>query len=127
MHSRSDRDKYLTILWSNIQNNMKSEFQRMGSGQNKILGPFDYQSIMLYGARLFSANGRDTMIARGGNSRGVSLKDTADKFGLSKMDIFNINQLYGCNGNVPKGPIGPKVNGPKGRGPKGKPKSRRTG
>lgn len=94
MHSRSDRDKYLTVNWNNIQGNMKREFFKNGVSQNRIFGPFDYDSIMLYGSRLFSWNGRDTMSAR---RRGVQLRDTAQKFGLSKMDIQNINILYGCN------------------------------
>ncbi|KAI1287121.1 Zinc metalloproteinase nas-15 [Halotydeus destructor] len=94
MHSRSDRDRFLSILWGNIQGNMRGEFSKNSPNRNKIMGAFDYDSIMLYGPRLFSYNGRDTMLPR---QRGVKLRDIGAKFGLSKLDVFNINKLYGCS------------------------------
>lgn len=121
MHSRSDRDAYLAVQWGNIQNNMKGEFQRNAPQKNRIFGPFDYESIMLYGAKLFSWNGRDTMIAR---KRGVRLRDTAVKFGLSNYDADSINHLYGCSvkRQTPSSKPNPKPNPkPNGRGNRVKP------
>ena len=53
--SRSDRDDYVEIMWDNIQTepvNMKPNFnQHVTDGDN--LGPYDYRSIMHYGAWFF--------------------------------------------------------------------------
>ena len=62
--------------------------------QNRILRPFDYDSIMLYGPKLFSRNGQDTMIPM---KRGIRLLDTGVKNGLSDEDAVSINLLYGCH------------------------------
>lgn len=62
--------------------------------QNRILRPFDYDSIMLYGPKLFSRNGEDTMIPV---KRGIRLLDTGVKNGLSDEDATSINLLYGCH------------------------------
>jgi len=101
MHSRSDRDNYLKILWSNINGNMQSQFKKNSPNQDQIFRPFDYQSIMLYGPKLFSSNGGDTMIPR---KRGVRLLDTGVKTGLSEEDARSINMLYGCEKRRPLPP-----------------------
>lgn len=101
MHSRSDRDNYLKILWPNINSNMQSQFRKNAPNQDQILRPFDYSSIMLYGPKLFSSNGGDTMIPR---KRGIRLLDTGVKPGLSEEDARSINILYGCSKRSPVAP-----------------------
>lgn len=93
MHSRSDRDRYLKILWPNIDQGMQSQFRRNAKNQDILFRPFDYRSIMLYGPKLFSSNGQDTMIPL---KRGARLLDTGVKKGLSDEDARSINMLYGC-------------------------------
>ena len=94
MHSRSDRDNYLRILWPNINANMQSQFRKNTPNQDQIFRPFDYESIMLYGPKLFSSNGRDTMVPM---KKNVRLLDTGVKKGLSDEDARSINILYGCS------------------------------
>lgn len=94
MHSRSDRDRYLRILWPNIDQGMTSQFRRNAKNQDILFRPFDYRSIMLYGPKLFSVNGKDTMIPL---KRGARLLDTGVKKGLSDEDARSINMLYGCH------------------------------
>lgn len=68
--------------------------RRNSPSQNRIMRPFDYDSIMLYGPKLFSRNGRDTMIPI---RKGIQLLDTGVKNGLSDEDAASINLLYGCS------------------------------
>ena len=70
----------------------ENNFDKFGHGQIQHLGePYDYGSIMHYGPKSFSRNGRSTI---------VGLKTGADKMGqrdgLSANDIRQINQLYKC-------------------------------
>lgn len=94
MHSRSDRDRYLKILWPNINEDMRSQFRRNAKSQDILFRPFDFRSIMLYGPKLFSRNGQDTMVPI---KRGARLLDTGVKAGLSDEDATSINMLYGCS------------------------------
>ena len=52
-HMRPDRDRYLTIHYENIRNEYKSQFNKLTKAQDKLLTPFDYQSIMIYGNKAF--------------------------------------------------------------------------
>lgn len=52
-HMRPDRDRYLTIHYENIRNQYKSQFKKLTNAQDKLLTPFDYQSIMMYGNSAF--------------------------------------------------------------------------
>lgn len=94
-HMRSDRDKYLTLYWQNINPAARSQFQLLRPWENRIFESFDYESIMLYGARSFSNNGRSITMAP--KQPGARLLDTQHKPGLSKNDASSINKLYRCN------------------------------
>jgi len=50
--SRSDRDNYVTINWNNIPSNRQGNFKIAGSGFD--IGPYNYNSIMHYGAKAFA-------------------------------------------------------------------------
>ena len=70
----------------------ENNFDKFGHGQIQDLGePYDYGSIMHYGPKSFSRNGRSTI---------VGLKTGADQMGqrneLSANDIRQINKLYKC-------------------------------
>lgn len=52
---------------------------------------YDYGSIMHYSATTFSKNGRPTLVAKY-NTQGTM----GQRFGLSEMDIWKIEKLYGC-------------------------------
>ncbi|OGV35999.1 MAG: hypothetical protein A3E88_08080 [Legionellales bacterium RIFCSPHIGHO2_12_FULL_35_11] len=58
--SRADRDKYVTILWDNIDEDYKFNFnQHIGDGQDLL--EYDYDSLMHYSAYAFSKNGQQTI------------------------------------------------------------------
>lgn len=86
--SRADRDQYVNIHWSNIQNGMGYNFNRLGR-QTTSLGPYDYGSIMHYEWYAFSWNGRPTISAK------VPGAQFGQRRGLSKLDIDALQKAYG--------------------------------
>ncbi|CAB3384142.1 Hypothetical predicted protein [Cloeon dipterum] len=87
-HNRPDRDDYITILWDNVQPKSKDHFKKFGKSFVDTNVPYDYNSITHYSPKAFSANGKDTMIA----------KDPNIKLGpgktLTELDIRKINLMY---------------------------------
>ncbi|GFQ97717.1 astacin-like metalloprotease toxin 1 [Trichonephila clavata] len=96
-HSRSDRDDYLEIIWSNIKPGAEQNFLKLKPWENNLLGEeFDYNSIMLYGEYAFAKDKKSmTMKPR---KEGVVIGLINDKPGLSESDVRRINKLYECNG-----------------------------
>ncbi|UYV68625.1 hypothetical protein LAZ67_6000257 [Cordylochernes scorpioides] len=92
-HTRSDRDKYLNINWENVNHEMNSSFTKTPARKHKLLSPFDYDSIMLYGPRAFSiGRNKPTIEAHSG----VKLLDVWEKTDLSDTDVERIQRLYRC-------------------------------
>jgi hypothetical protein len=85
--SRIDRDTYVVILWENIDEDHRFNFnQHLTDGQD--YGEYDYQSIMHYGAYNFSKNGKKTIIPLMDNVE-IGQRDH-----LSDKDIAAINGMY---------------------------------
>ena len=89
-HSQWDRDQYLNIHWNNIWANKTDQFDRIYG--KTYVKTFDFMSIMLYGPKFFSINGKDTMTRKDGGR----LMNVWDKPGLTAFDAYSINSLYGC-------------------------------
>ncbi|GFY70487.1 zinc metalloproteinase nas-15, partial [Trichonephila inaurata madagascariensis] len=105
-HSRSDRDDYLDIIWSNIKPGAERNFLKLKPWENNLLGEeFDYNSIMLYGEYAF-AKDKNSMTMKP-KKEGVVIGLINDKPGLSESDVRRINKLYECNGE--KRPPPPEV------------------
>ncbi|KAF8781682.1 astacin-like metalloprotease toxin 5 [Argiope bruennichi] len=97
-HSRSDRDKWIKIFWENIKEGQESQFKRLEPANNRLLTPFDFNSIMLYGSYTFSKD-KDrlkTMVGKDGRI----IEPTREKTNLSKSDIIRIRKLYNCKPSV---------------------------
>jgi len=85
--SRSDRDAYIQIMWDNIEENYRYNFdQHLTDGQN--FGDYDYQSIMHYTAYAFSKNGEKTIQPLQENVE-IGQRDH-----LSDKDIAAVNEMY---------------------------------
>jgi hypothetical protein len=100
---RNDRDDYIIIVEKNLLPAAKTQFAKIQlAGEN--IGKFDFDSIMLYPCRAFSANTLPTMVRkrdpndRVGNPHDVAwgLFDgtTGKSKGLSAGDIDAVNSMY---------------------------------
>ena len=89
--SRNDRDDYVTINLDNMDDDVKHNFDKCSSCNNQNT-PYDYGSVMHYGAYAFSNNGLPTITTNNGESIG-------QRNGFSNYDIIGLNQLYPCGRN----------------------------
>eukprot|EP00795_Rhopilema_esculentum_P007650 gene7650-13471_t len=90
--SRPDRDQYIEIFWENIDEEQKSNFQKYSHQEADILGiQYDYSSVMHYGSKAFSKNGKETMkpIRETSVNLGVAME-------MSELDAIQLNALYDC-------------------------------
>uniref|UniRef100_A0A3P9PYV3 Metalloendopeptidase n=2 Tax=Poecilia reticulata TaxID=8081 RepID=A0A3P9PYV3_POERE len=87
---RSDRDRYVRILFNNIQQRQRGNFKKVQT--NNLVTPYDFTSVMHYGKYDFSSNGRPTIEAKSNPNQ---------KFGnvrqMSANDITRVNRLYECS------------------------------
>ncbi|XP_026074833.1 high choriolytic enzyme 1-like [Carassius auratus] len=88
--SRADRDKYVTIMWSNIWKDRLRNFEKFKT--NNLDTPYDYGSIMHFGKYAFSEDGEPTIVPK----RNWNVK-FGQRFGPSDLDIMKINNMYKCN------------------------------
>ncbi len=85
--SRNDRDRYIKIIWDNIDAKHTFNFnQHLADGED--IGEYDYNSIMHYSAYAFSKNGKQTIIPLLANAKIGQRKK------ISKKDIAAINYMY---------------------------------
>jgi hypothetical protein len=91
-HNRSDRDEAVTVNLDNVKPAYQSQFHKIGPADNRLLGGFDQDSVMIYGNKAFSANGQDTLVAKNGRP----LTDPYHKTGFSPSDVAGVRSLYGC-------------------------------
>uniref|UniRef100_K1PS83 Metalloendopeptidase n=1 Tax=Magallana gigas TaxID=29159 RepID=K1PS83_MAGGI len=90
--SRSDRDKYIRLIKENLGGNIyNSNFDKDDTlDQN----PYDYESIMQYGLRTFSINGKNTIEFLDKDLE--FLAGTAAGEGISFYDIKDVIVNYQC-------------------------------
>ncbi len=87
--SREDRDNFVTIIWSNIQDGQSHNFEKENSNAMDI-GPYDFASVMHYWSTAFGINGATTIVANGGQAFGFATE-------YSQGDVEAINFLYPSN------------------------------
>jgi len=91
--SRTDRDTYVRIALENIQDGKEGNFNKYSASQITPFGePYDYQSVMHYGAYAFSKNGQKTIERLDGSDAGLGNSD-----GFSQVDINKLNAMYQCD------------------------------
>jgi len=94
---RLDRDQYLNIHWENVWPNMKYNFQRMLDTSNYSI-PYDYCSIMQYGAWAFGMGSGFTIVPKD-----ITYIFTMGKsMHLTFSDEKVVNIMYKCDKECPK-------------------------
>ncbi|KAL3085297.1 hypothetical protein niasHS_010366 [Heterodera schachtii] len=95
--SRYDRDSFIQILWSNVLRGADDQFEKYSFNTIDQLGePYDYGSIMHYGAYAFSSNGKRTIVPRRNGANRMGQRVT-----FSEIDLRKINKLYQCDKRTP--------------------------
>uniref|UniRef100_A0A8C6TKX4 Metalloendopeptidase n=1 Tax=Neogobius melanostomus TaxID=47308 RepID=A0A8C6TKX4_9GOBI len=85
-HKRSDRNKYIKVLWGNIIKKQRHNFRLTWT--RNLRTPYDYSSVMHYSSKSFSKNGKPTLVARRPNVTFGKAKE------MSSWDIERVNRLY---------------------------------
>ncbi|TRY99643.1 hypothetical protein DNTS_000105, partial [Danionella cerebrum] len=88
--SRADRDKYVSVMWSNIWKDKLRNFEKFKT--NNLGTPYDYSSIMHFGKYAFSEDGEPTIVPK----RNWNVK-IGQRSGPSHLDTTKINKLYDCH------------------------------
>lgn len=95
MHSQSNRDDYIRIVWENVRSGAERNFIALSPGRDRIFRPFDFDSVMMYGPATFSKDySSPTLEARLPNTE---FKASKFKKSVSKGDAESLRQLYECN------------------------------
>jgi len=95
--SRADRDSYIRINWGNIITGMEYNFQKYNWNTIQHLNePYNLRSIMHYGSKAFSKNGRNTLDAINGGNIG----HLGQRGGFSQIDLNKLKKLYKCGGTT---------------------------
>ncbi|KAJ0181121.1 hypothetical protein K1T71_003206 [Dendrolimus kikuchii] len=89
MQSSPDRDDYVNIQWQNIRQQARHNFRKYNSFAVSDFGVgYDYDSVLHYSRRAFSANGQDTIVPK---QSGVEI---GQRVGLSDKDVQKLNRMY---------------------------------
>ncbi|KAK6490670.1 low choriolytic enzyme-like [Huso huso] len=88
--SRSDRDKYVTIMWENIEEAYKYAFSKEDT--NNLDTTYDYSSIMHYPSFAFTKSGNPTILPILNPKRYIG-----QRVGMTATDIKKVNRLYQCD------------------------------
>jgi hypothetical protein len=92
-HTRSDRDKYVTIKWGNIPSDWAHNFKKCTErGCNDLKVGYDYGSVMHYGRNL---GGKEAIVPKDKNAR------IGQRQALSPKDLIGLNEHYGCGSVTP--------------------------
>ncbi|XP_030022632.1 seminal metalloprotease 1 isoform X2 [Manduca sexta] len=89
MQSSPDRDDYINVIWENILQPARHNFRKYNSFAVSDFGVgYDYDSVLHYSRRAFSANGQDTLVPKQGGA------DIGQRVGLSDKDTKKLNKMY---------------------------------
>ncbi|XP_029988035.1 meprin A subunit beta-like isoform X1 [Sphaeramia orbicularis] len=95
--SRSDRDDYVDIIWSNIKPNKGNNFAKHDDTESSALGvPYDYMSVMHYGKMYFTTGSGPTIVTKDPHFSDV----IGQRIGFSASDLTKLNRLYNCTTSV---------------------------
>lgn len=89
-HSRPDRNDYVYINYTNIEESEKSNFETQRNfiwNDIEKYTPFDYNSLMLYNEYTFSKNSEKTIVSK----KPFQKPKTFSKIDLEELEMYYIN------------------------------------
>lgn len=92
--SRADRDDYIQVVLSNVADKMKRNFRLVEMPQARLIGTYDYKSVMQYSSYAFSKNGGKTMILKSDSDASLGQPTYGT---LTANDIAKLKDLYSCD------------------------------
>jgi len=91
--SRPDRDRYVDIIWANIQEDAKFNFNKQReSGIDSLGTGYDYGSMMHYGSTAFGINRKQTIRTKDRSKQRL----IGQRKGFSQTDIKQLRLMYKC-------------------------------
>ena len=94
--SRPDRDEHIDIIWANIKEHHRQNFD-VEVNIDSLGEEYDPYSIMHYGSYFFTSNGRRTIRLRSGPfSSAYRESEMGQRNQLSGSDIRQANRLHKC-------------------------------
>ncbi|CRK90139.1 CLUMA_CG003855, isoform A [Clunio marinus] len=94
MHNRVDRDSYVKLYLQNVTPSYRYAFDKVNpSYYGNFNTAYDLNSIMHYGRKSFSSNGRDVIVPYDGSKINV----IGQRQRLSSGDIARIKNMYQCS------------------------------
>nr|XP_006626070.1 PREDICTED: meprin A subunit alpha [Lepisosteus oculatus] len=96
--SRTDRDDYINIWWNEVLPGMEHNFVKYDDSFITDLNtPYDYESIMHYGAYSFNKNpGVPSITAKIPELTSV----IGQYLDFSKLDLLRLNRMYNCSSSL---------------------------
>ncbi|XP_070493984.1 low choriolytic enzyme-like [Chironomus tepperi] len=93
MHSHSERDKYVDVVWDNIDAKSRKNFDKVNPKKFSNFGTkYDFYSVMHYSPTAFSKTGKRTLVPKDSRYRNV----IGQRVSLSVGDAERINNMYKC-------------------------------
>jgi len=90
--SRPDRDDYVTVVWEKIEEGLEHNFLKYTEEEvTTFKAPYDYGSVLHYGALGFSIDGSPTLIP---TIPGVEI---GQRLQISQLDAGKVRLMYNCS------------------------------
>lgn len=97
MHSHAERDKYIEIMWENINPKTIPNFDKVDPRKFSNFGTgYDLYSVMHYDSMAFSKNHKPTIVPKNRRYKNV----IGQRVGLSVGDAARLNNMYKCKKNA---------------------------
>lgn len=89
--SRADRDHFVDLDLRGMSDDQRANFDKV---EARVLGNYDYASIMHYGPFAFSPGGNQTIYCKSNGVRRDCHADMGQRTGLSDGDIAGLDAIY---------------------------------